>query len=230
MSQESGKGVTRIAIVVLALFLLLPTASLAQHQIFSGKVVGVLDGDTIDVMHGEKPERVRLNGIDCPEKGQAFGSRAKQFTSDLAFGKNVTVEVIDHDRYGRTVGEVILPDGRGLNRELVRAGLAWWYQKYSKDATLGQLESEARAAKRGLWADPQPIPPWQFRSQGRETITPRVEPQKQETPEATVFITKTGKKYHQEGCPHLKGSKVPISLKDARAKGYEPCSVCRPPQ
>ena len=189
-----------------------------------------MDGDTIEVMHLGEAERIRLNGIDCPEKAQAFGQRAKQFTSDLAFGKVVTVKVMGHDRYGRTVGEVALPDGRNLNRELVKVGLAWWYQRYSNDATLGQLESEARATKRGLWSDPQPIPPWKFRSGGRKTITPRVEPQKQEAPEITVFITQTGKKYHQEGCRFMSKSKIPISLKDARARGYEPCSVCRPPQ
>ena len=218
-------------IIVLSLALVLAAVSaIASAADFSGKVVGVLDGDTIEVLHQGKPERIRLNGIDCPEKGQAFGQRAKQLTSDLAFGKVVTVKIMDHDRYGRTVGQVILPDGKDLNRELVRAGLAWWYQKYSTDQTLGQLEAEARAAKRGLWADPHAIPPWEFRGQTRGTSTPRIEPQQQKPVEATVYVTKAGKKYHQEGCRYLKGSKIPISLKEAKAKGYEPCSVCRPPE
>jgi endonuclease YncB( thermonuclease family) len=76
-------------------------------------------------------ERIRLWGIDCPESRQAFGARATQFTGDLAFGKEVSVQVKDVDRYGRTVGVVILPDGRNLNQELVRAGLAWWYRQYA---------------------------------------------------------------------------------------------------
>ena len=91
---------------------------------FTGRVVGVSDGDTITVLHQGKPERIRLHGIDCPEKRQAFGNRAKQFTSTLVFSKTVTVQAVDRDRYGRTVGEVLLPDGRSLNRELVRAGFA----------------------------------------------------------------------------------------------------------
>ncbi len=131
---------------------------------FTGRVVGVADGDTITVLHNGKGERIRLHGIDCPEKRQAFGNRAKQFTSTLVFGNTVTVQVVDRDRYGRTVAEVLLPDGRSLNRELVRAGFAWWYWRYTPDnETLAQLEREARGAKRGLWADPHAVPPWEWR-------------------------------------------------------------------
>ncbi len=115
-------------------------------------------------MHNGKDERIRLHGIDCPEKRQAFGRKAKQFTSGLVFGNTVTVTVMDVDRYGRTVGEVILPDGQVLNHELVRAGFAWWYRKYApEDGTLAQLEADARQAKRGLWADAEPVPPWEWR-------------------------------------------------------------------
>ncbi len=130
---------------------------------FTGKVVGVSDGDTITVLHNGKGERIGLHGIDCPEKRQAFGKRAKQLTSNLVFGKTVTVQVLDRDRYGRTVGEVLLPDGRSLNHELVRAGLAWMYRRYTNDQSLSDLEEEARVAGRGLWADPEPVPPWEWR-------------------------------------------------------------------
>ncbi len=120
------------------------------------------------MLHNGQGERIRLHGIDCPEKRQAFGNRAKQFTSTLVFGNTVTVQVMDRDRYGRTVGEVLLPDGRSLNRELVKAGFAWWYWRYAPDdETLAQLEREARRTKRGLWADPNPIPPWQWRMMRR---------------------------------------------------------------
>ncbi len=126
-------------------------------------MVGVSDGDTITVLHNGKGERIRLHGIDCPEKRQAFGNRAKQFTYNLVFAKTVSVQFVDRDRYGRTVGVVLLPDGRSLNRELVKAGFAWWYRRYApEDDTLKQLEQEARQAKRGLWADPHPVPPWQW--------------------------------------------------------------------
>ncbi len=85
-------------------------------------------------------------------------------TSNLVFGKTVTVQVLDRDRYGRTVGDVLLRDGRSLNREQVRAGFAWWYRRYAPDdEILKQLEQEARDAQRGLWADPHAVPPWEWR-------------------------------------------------------------------
>ncbi len=133
------------------------------HPDFTGKVVGVSDGDTITVVHNGKGERIRLHGVDCPEKRQAFGNRAKQFASELVFGKTVTVQVVDRDRYRRTVGVVLLPDGRSLNHELVRAGLAWMYRRYTNDQSLSDLEQEARVAGRGLWVDANPIPPWEWR-------------------------------------------------------------------
>lgn len=147
---------------IIVLFLAVPGLA----DTFSGRVVAVTDGDTIKVMHQGRAERVRLQEIDCPEKHQAFGKRAKQFTAALVMGKEVTVIAEKADRYGRTLGYVILPDGRNLNRELVKAGLAWWYRHYSSDSSLGELEAEARAAKRGLWRDPQPVPPWEFRRTG----------------------------------------------------------------
>ncbi len=142
-------------------FALLASQALAAD--FTGRVVGVSDGDTITVLHNGKGERIRLHGIDCPEKRQAFGNRAKQFTSNLVFAKTVTVQFVDRDRYGRTVGVVLLPDGRSLNHELVRAGLAWMYRRYSNDQSLSDLEEEAQGARRGLWADPHAVPPWEWR-------------------------------------------------------------------
>ncbi len=107
---------------------------------FSGKVVGVSDGDTITVLNHRAQVKIRLSGIDCPETGQDFGSRAKSVTSELAFGKVVRIHPRDTDRYHRTVADVILPDGRLLNHELVRRGLAWWYRKYApNDASLSIL-------------------------------------------------------------------------------------------
>lgn len=134
---------------------------------FTGKVVGVSDGDTIKVMQVGRAIRVRLQGIDCPESRQAYGTRAKQFTADLVFGKTVAVQVRGTDQYGRILGEVILPDGRSLNRELVRNGYAWWYRRYSNDPVFQQLEEEARRERRGLWRDRNPLPPWEFRREHR---------------------------------------------------------------
>lgn len=122
-----------------------------------------MDGDTIEVLHNGKAERIRLNGIDCPEKKQAFGQKAKQFSSSLVFGKTVVVVPSQKDRYTRTVGDVFLSDGVNLSYELVKAGLAWWYRKYSDDVILAALELEAQLERRGLWTDPSPIPPWKWR-------------------------------------------------------------------
>jgi micrococcal nuclease len=133
---------------------------------FSGKVVGVTDGDTITVLRDGRGERVRLHGIDCPETGQPYGSTAKQFVSEMVFGKDVTVKDygLDSTRSKRTLGDIVLPDGRVVNEELLRAGLAWWYRKYVPNREdLAALEEEARTAKRGLWADPNPVPPWCWR-------------------------------------------------------------------
>lgn len=140
---------------------------------FTGRVVGVTDGDTIKVLHNGRAEKIRLNEIDAPEKGQPFGAKAKQLASSIVFGKTVTIKDHGRDKYGRTLGDVVLTEGDTLNRELVRAGLAWWYCKYSRDENLRQLEAEARAARRGLWADPNPVPPWCFRKRTQGQVCQR---------------------------------------------------------
>ena len=169
------KGARRNARIGAAILLLPAVALLAlsacggrPHRTpFRGKVVGVSDGDTITVLDGTTRVKVRLNGVDCPERGQAFGARAKQLTSELAFGKTVTVRPFGKDRYDRVLGEVVLPDGRVLNEELVAAGMAWHYTRYSKDATLARLERRAREARVGVWSDARPVAPWEFRAMQR---------------------------------------------------------------
>ncbi len=136
---------------------------------FTGLVVGVIDGDTIDVLHDDQAERVRLNGIDCPEKGQAYGKSAKRAASDLAFGREVIIQMHGHDKYKRIIGDVILPDGMNLNQELVRQGWCWWYRKYAPlNAELEQLEKSACEAKKGLWTELNPVPPWEWRHPYKE--------------------------------------------------------------
>lgn len=157
-------------LLLVQILLLLPLLACATS--FSGMVVKVSDGDTIEVMQDGRVEKVRLSGIDCPEEKQSFGREAKRFTSGLAAQKIVTVKVETTDRYGRTVGEVVLPDGKSLNRELVSAGYAWWFRKYSSDTTLGQLESKARASRLGLWTDSNPVPPWEWRHGEKKVASP----------------------------------------------------------
>lgn len=149
---------------------------------FSGRVVAVGDGDTIDVLADEapadtgrpddrsrerRPVRVRLVEIDCPELGQPFGRKARQATSALCFGRTVRVDGTGVDTFGRVLGIVTLADGRSLNEELVRLGYAWWFRRYSRSETLRALEDAARAKRAGLWADRDPVPPWQWRDRSR---------------------------------------------------------------
>ena len=148
--------------IILSSFLFLFNSSLAAAD-FSGPVVSVLDGDTLEVLHNHRPERIRLSGIDCPVKGQAFGQKAKHAASALVFGKEVTLHTHGQDKYRRTLADVLLPDGTNVNHTLMAAGWCWWYRKYAPgDTTLEQLDSDARAGKRGLWADPHPVPPWEW--------------------------------------------------------------------
>ena len=142
--------------------LLLPRSLFAAD--FTGPVVSVLDGDTLEVLHNQHPERIRLNGIDCPEKSQAYGQKAKQAASALVFEKEVTLHTLGKDKYGRTIADVLLPDETNVNHELVKEGWCWWYRKYAPgDTVLEGLERDAREARKGLWVDSQPVPPWEWR-------------------------------------------------------------------
>lgn len=133
-------------------------------------IIRVIDGDTIELflINSLTTIKIRLNGIDCPEKGQPYYEEATTYTSDLCLHKQVGVIKYDKDKYDRLIADIILPDGRNLSEELVRAGFAWWYRLYSDDLILKQLENEARIARRGLWFQPNPIPPWEFRNSDLE--------------------------------------------------------------
>jgi len=145
----------------------------AQAEQVQGRVVGVADGDTVTVLDDHRVQhKVRLAGIDAPEKGMPYGQRSKQYLSDLVFGKTVTLEGDKVDRYGRTVAKVIL-NGRDVNLAQIAAGMAWHYKKYDREQTAndrmlyGAEELNARAARRGLWGDPQPVAPWDWRAEKR---------------------------------------------------------------
>ena len=136
----------------------------AQAATYSARVVSITAGDTLHALCEGREIIVRLRWIDAPEKGQPFSDKAKQALGELVSGQVVIVRDYGPDRHGRRLAEVVLANGRNVNRELVRLGWAWWFRKYSHDAVLGTLEAEARAAGRGLWADPHPIPPWEWRA------------------------------------------------------------------
>lgn len=144
------------------LFLLQALTLVLLGETFFGKCVGVSDGDTISVMKAGRAVKIRLEGIDCPELGQDFGTRAKQFTSGMVFGKDVEVKEYNLDRYGRIVARVYV-QGEDVSLELIKAGLAWHFKKYSSDAALAKAEVQARGQKKGLWSMPNPVPPWEYR-------------------------------------------------------------------
>lgn len=161
--KEHGGTVRFRFIPFIMLLLLLCSCNRGSSNIISGKVVSIQDGDTITVLMSNKTYRIRLDGIDCPEKKQAFGNVAKQFTSVQVFGRQVKVKWYEKDRYDRYLGTVFTPEGKNLNQELLKAGLAWHYKKYNKSVHLASLEDIARQQNRGLWSDKQAIPPWEFR-------------------------------------------------------------------
>lgn len=136
-------------------------AALAQPAL-ADQVIGITDGDTLTILHDQRPVKIRLGNIDAPEKKQAFGERSKQSLSELCYGKDASYTVQAIDRYGRTVALVTCA-GVDVNHAQVERGMAWVYTRYNKDATLPGVEAKARAAQRGLWSENSPIPPWIFR-------------------------------------------------------------------
>jgi len=146
---------------LLVALMLLAFQSVAADTL-SGRVVGVADGDTLTVLVERQQIKVRLAEIDAPEKAQAFGNRSKQSLSDLCFNKTARLDVKGKDRYGRTLARVYC-DGVDANAEQVRHGMAWVYDRYVTDRSIYQHQDEARTARRGLWTDPEPIPPWDWR-------------------------------------------------------------------
>lgn len=167
----------RRALLTILLLPLLPLGALGAAPpaaVLAGPVVGVGDGDTVTVLDGGRnPVRVRLLAIDAPERAQPYGKVAKQVLSDRIFGRRVEVLTRSQDRYGRTVGKVML-EGQDLNLELVRQGLAWHYvdfadQQFPGDAErYGEAQRQARQARKGLWSLPDAVPPWRWRREARQ--------------------------------------------------------------
>jgi micrococcal nuclease len=144
-----------------ALLLLFFIPVLVQAQLV-GKVISVADGDTFTMLVDNKQIKIRLHGIDCPEKAQDFGQVAKKFLSDLVYGKTVTVTEMDIDRYGRTIGMVMI-GSVNVNEELLKAGLAWHYKKYDNNASWAEMQVNARNERRGLWVKSDAVAPWEWR-------------------------------------------------------------------
>ncbi|ECJ8167963.1 thermonuclease family protein [Salmonella enterica] len=146
---------------------ILTSAALVSGSLYAaeirGKVIRVLDGDTIDVLQDKTPVRIRLANIDAPEKKQAYGRWSANQLKGLVAAQPVTVTYTQTDRYGRIIGRVFTTNGTEASRFMVQSGAAWVYERYNADRALPDLQREAQAQKRGLWADSNPVPPWKWR-------------------------------------------------------------------
>jgi endonuclease YncB( thermonuclease family) len=172
MNDMGKTSIKRIMLTVLGLGVLLSGPECFAVEL-SGRVVDVLDGDTLTIeSNAKKLFRVRLKEVDAPEAGQTFGRQARQFVEGLALQKTVAVKYGTLDRYGRAIGEVILPDGRLLNRELLRFGFAWHYRvHFPVDESLREWEYQAWKQKAGL-----AVPPWKFRRENNSRQDPPADP------------------------------------------------------
>jgi len=221
-------------LIFLSLILISPSISLSKNlSPWTGKVVGISDGDTITVMKEGRGVKVRLSEIDCPESGQSFGAKAKRLTSDLCFGKEVTVKPTDIDRYSRVVAHVILQDGTNLNEEIIKAGLAWQYKQYSTSSKLAKLEAAARVDKIGIWSDPNPIPPWEWRhGQANQKKGIVSNPSAATTQVSAVYHGNVKSKvFHTSNCRYFscKNCVATFNNRDESINaGYRPCKICTP--
>ena len=189
---------------------------------FTGKVVSVTDGDTVTVLRGKEQVKVRFDGVDDPERKQPFGTRARQYVADACFGETVTVREKGDDRYGRTIGVIELANGESLNLNCVEAGFAWWYRKYApSNKELADAEAKARKAERGLWADPNPVPPWDWRS-GKKTPSEEIAPLLSAPVTGDYWLTTSSQKRHRKGCRYYKETEG----RQCGPDEGEACKVC----
>lgn len=150
-----------------AIMLILAMPSYAGWSLH-GRVVAVLDGDTVTLLDAQRTQhRIRLAQIDAPEKSQAFGERSKKSLSELTYNREVEAECFELDRYGRSVCRLRV-DGRDINLEQVLRGMAWAYRQYVRETVYFRAEDVARREQRGLWLDPNPVPPWEYRHKAAE--------------------------------------------------------------
>ena len=148
------------------IFIIIPVLCSAQR--FSVKVVGISDGDTFTAINSDNLQlKIRIYGIDAPEKKQAYGNKSKEYLSSLIFGKNITIDVQSQDGWGRYIAYVYTPEGKDVSLLMLQAGMAWHFVKYDNTSSYELAENIARGSQRGLWSDKNPTAPWDFRSNNR---------------------------------------------------------------
>ena len=222
------KKLLSLQLLIFVLCAALPSITLA----LTGKVVSITDGDTITILSDKTQHKIRLYGIDTPEKGQPFGNAAKKHTSMLVAGKTVDVTSYDTDKYGRTVG-VVRVDGINVNQSLISAGYAWQYRKYCKASFCEnwlELEEKTRLSGIGLWADNDPVPPWQWRKGARNNSHSNTTTSQDigvgvyhGNIKSHVFHSSSCHNYNCKNCTQTFASR-----EDALSSGYRPCGQCKP--
>lgn len=146
--------------------------SLIKGSTVSGKVISIIDGDTYDALiQGNRTIRVRMEGIDAPEKGMPFYQKSKKYLAGLCFGKLVTIHITGIDKHERFLAYTYLEDGKELSQEMIKSGFAWHFKKYNSAFILSELEMEAKALRKGLWIDKNPMSPWENRRLHRNGIS-----------------------------------------------------------
>lgn len=143
--------------------------SLKKKNVVTGRVVSIIDGDTYDaLLEGNKILRIRMEGIDAPEKGMPFYQKSKKYLSSLCYNREVTILFTGVDNHKRFLAYTYNEQGKGLSQEMIKEGLAWHYKRYNADSSLSILETEARNLKKGLWSEEVIMSPWRYRSLHRE--------------------------------------------------------------
>lgn len=205
---------------------LLLIASPSSAETLYGHVISVADGDTITILANRRKQlKVRLSGIDAPERKQAYGSKAKYVLSELVYGKEVRIETETIDRYGRTVGYVFDASGRNINELMVEKGYAWWYRTHAPEShSLQQKELRARQKSRGLWHDEGPTPPWEFRYTGGPELRTLFD-------NKIIIGNRRSKIYHTPGCSTYarvspQNRKRFSSAAEAEKAGYRKAKNC----
>lgn len=219
MGHGGGAGIRMKRILLLALVLGASWSLSADTGSFKGKCVLVLDGDTVEVLKNGKPVRIRLDGIDCPEKNEPFAEEAKAFTAALVHNKVVEVVEKEKDSYGRTVAR-IFAGSTDVSVELLKAGLARHYRQFNKDWLLGAVEAEAKANRRGIW-----------RTVSETPAPERATPQKGRLSYVVYHGNIRSRVFHSPSCPAYDCRNCTREFKskeDARAAGFKPCGQCRP--
>jgi micrococcal nuclease len=229
----------RIAGVVAAAWLIAAPIRVASQQAISGRVVAVHDGDTITVRTSSTTFIVRIADVDSPEIGQPYSARARDFTSQLVFGRDVQIETRGLDQYNRTIGRVTV-DGTDLGDALVHAGLAWVYSRGVPNHSLAESERDARSRHAGLWADPSPVPPWSWRRSHQPDGTSRSTAPSGSRPESIPRVdlrdargpfhgNTQSRVFHRPECPHYNCKHCDeafLTVESAMEAGYKPAGDC----